>query len=277
VLLALALALVPRAAGALRELNPRLAGGRGPFVMPALSAASRREGTCPACCAAIALGEPVMPVDTATGSDGAMRTIWLHESCASEGDRAVCKHWERTGSCRYEASCVFAHPAARRGARAAPRPGGPQTTRAAAGGDAGAARSWLQEQEKGKPVRVHVSHIPLSVPLPKVAKVFAQYGSILDDINLKPMKHAGANGPLGWGIVKYCTHAEALVAIDALNGRLRFDPETGDVVGSVYGAEGGTGKRMADMTPQERGQEVETPTQYVCLSPPAPATQALRC
>ena len=69
---------------------------------------ARRAGTCSLCCAPIALGAMVLPVDV-EGAEGT-RTHWLHQHCVSEQDRAVCKHWRRTGECLYENSCVFAHP-----------------------------------------------------------------------------------------------------------------------------------------------------------------------
>ena len=145
---------------------------------------ARREGTCALCCAAIAKGALVLPVDIPAQSQapgGGARTQWLHKHCVSESDVAVCKHWQRTGQCMYEGSCVFAHPAGRTGAK--------DTLECDRGGGAGREasskeRSWQRESERGQPVRLHASRIPLCMSVDLLTELFAQYGQLVDSLEV---------------------------------------------------------------------------------------------
>jgi len=82
----------------------------GPFVLPALAMRARRAGMCSLCSASVEEGAEVVPVNV-DGHDGGTHTCWVHPHCVPpQQERAVCKHWSRSGACLYQASCAFAHP-----------------------------------------------------------------------------------------------------------------------------------------------------------------------
>ena len=224
---------------------------------------ARRAGICTLCCDAIEKGERVLPVDIALEPDGPVRTHWLHQHCVAEHDRAECKHWQRTGKCLYESSCVFAHPPP----QAAPSGACPgidagQGDREGEGaGDSGdedsegRTRTWQRESERGQPVRLHASRIPMCLPIAQVRSVFAQYGELVDNIELRPMKANRPPAELGWCIVKYVDYAAASRAVEAINGRLRFDSNSGEVMSCGDGSVPGGGVKMSGT--KERGLEWE--------------------
>ena len=222
---------------------------------------ARRAGTCALCSAPIAKGALVLPVEVMDGTEGKMRTRWLHQHCVAEerkergvSELAVCKHWQRTGACMFGACCAFAHPPHLAGssADAAISSQRGQTADAEAG-----TRSWQFESDRGAPVRLHAARIPLGIPPEKVQAVFAQYGELVGGIQLRPMKSHG-EAQLGWCIVKYADYAAASRAVKALNGgRLRFNAKTGEVLssGTADGLDGAAGDRWESMTREERGLE----------------------
>jgi hypothetical protein len=198
---------------------------------------AKRGGLCGICSTAIPKGAMVVPVDVAQESDGTLLTHWLHEKCALDHslDRSVCKHWKRTGKCMYEKSCVFAHPPSP-GLRSAELHGHDTATDSIGAGatkeeEISHERTWQSESERGQPVRLHASCIPMCIPTEQLRAVFAQYGQLVDNFELRPMKHIHAtSAPLGWSILKYADFSSASRAVHAINGRLRFDPKTGEII-----------------------------------------------
>ncbi|EDQ86005.1 uncharacterized protein MONBRDRAFT_28785 [Monosiga brevicollis MX1] len=71
-----------------------------------------RQGSCASCETPVQPGDLLWPC-TAPGPNG--RRIWKHLACAQrEVDgplvKPQCKHWLRTGTCRYGTDCFFLHP-----------------------------------------------------------------------------------------------------------------------------------------------------------------------
>jgi len=101
-------------------------------------------------------------------------------------------------------------------------------------------------------VRLHASRIPLCIPVEQIRSIFAEFGQLVDGVELRPMKASrsgpsssrsghSCSSPLGWSIVKYADYAAASRAVDALNGRLRFNPDSGEILRGGAGGGGGGG------------------------------------
>ena len=94
----------------------------------------------------------------------------------------------------------------------------------------------------------------------------------MDGVELRPMKPFksgdSCSSPLGWSIVKYADYAAASRAVEALNGRLRFNPDSGEILrGGALGSGGGgwsqdvasadSGVAGRSLSSKERGLEWE--------------------
>ena len=137
---------------------------------------------------------------------------------------------------------MFAHPAGRAGAEdTLDSEHGVGAGRDATSGE----RSWQRESERGQPVRLHASRIPLCISVDKITELFAQYGQLVDGLEvgccllhvrmhvfecavlrilrpdrvrmltprqMRPMKSSRGghcSRPLGWCIVKYADYTAA--------------------------------------------------------------------
>ena len=105
-------------------------------------------------------------------------------------------------------------------------------------------------------MRLHASRIPLCTPVEQIRSIFAEFGQLVDGVELRPMKPFksgdSCSSSLGWSIVKYADYAAASRAVEALNGRLRFNPDSGEILRGGAGG-GGAGGRSEDVASAASG------------------------
>ncbi|KAJ1478640.1 hypothetical protein T484DRAFT_1904169 [Baffinella frigidus] len=187
---------------------------------------ARRAGVCEVCCACITPGDRLTKVELAVTS-GAKQQAWVHEMCAPDVGRLVCKHWSKFGECKFGASCQFLHPAESAGTEG----GTHRSEPASAGGQRQAGRTWQSISAEGGLVSLHVTRIPLP-PTPDelqaLATALCAHGALLPK-GISPGDIRGGASQRGWLLVALPSFEQGQAGVAEMDGKLELRPGGGYV------------------------------------------------